>query len=66
MVVSESATYIISPASFFLIEQGGKCTSRRQRRSTQMERAMGIEPTQAVRSELENMWFGAMSDAKCD
>jgi hypothetical protein len=27
---------------------------------------MGIEPTRAARSELENMRFGAMPDAKCD
>jgi hypothetical protein len=31
-----------------------------------MERAMGIEATRAARSELENMRFGAMMDAKCD
>jgi hypothetical protein len=27
---------------------------------------MGIEPTREARSELENMRFGAMADAKCD
>jgi hypothetical protein len=27
---------------------------------------MGIEPTRAARSELENKRFGAMTDAKCD
>jgi hypothetical protein len=32
----------------------------------EMERAMGIEPTRAARSELENKWFGAMANPKCD
>jgi hypothetical protein len=27
---------------------------------------MGIEPTRAAPLELENMRFGAMTDAKCD
>jgi len=27
---------------------------------------MGIEPTRAARSELGNMQFGAMTNAKCD
>jgi hypothetical protein len=31
-----------------------------------VERAMGIEPTGAARSELENKQFGAMAHAKCD
>jgi hypothetical protein len=31
-----------------------------------MERAMGIEPTQAVLLELKNKRFGAMANPKCD
>jgi hypothetical protein len=31
-----------------------------------MERAMGIEPTRAVLSELKNKRFGAMANPKCD
>jgi hypothetical protein len=31
-----------------------------------MERAMGIEPTRAAHSELENTPIEAMTDAKCD
>jgi hypothetical protein len=32
----------------------------------EMERAMGIEPTRTVLSELKNKHFGAMANPKCD
>ena len=35
-------------------------------RCLRMERAMGIEPTRAVLSELKNKRFGAMANPKCD
>jgi hypothetical protein len=31
-----------------------------------VERAMGIEPTRAVRPELKNKRFGATANPKCD
>jgi len=31
-----------------------------------VERAMGIEPTRATTPKLENKWFCAMTNAKCD
>ena len=34
--------------------------------SRKVERAMGIEPTRAVRSEPENKPFGANANTKCD
>ena len=40
--------------------------SRVVRASLRVERAMGIEPTGKAQPELENKWFHANADAKCD
>jgi hypothetical protein len=35
-------------------------------RCLRVERSMGIEPTGKVLPELENKWFRANAEAKCD
>jgi hypothetical protein len=41
-------------------------TTKAKVRQRKMERALGIEPTRKVVSDLENKHFGAIMNAKCD